>query len=70
MGCLFGFFFICNLNDNLFAFLSVCVRNRTILDSGRDWNAVFGMVTHWSEKLEDDVVDETLESALQTASRP
>lgn len=51
-------------------FLSVCVRTGTILDSGRDWNAMFGGVTHWSEKLEEDVVGETLESALQTDSRP
>lgn len=54
----------------LFLSVCVCVRKGTILDSGRDWNAVFGEVTRWSEKLEEDVVGETSESALLTASRP
>lgn len=50
-------------------FLSVC-EERDNSGLWKDWNAVFGGVTHWSDKLEEDVVAETLESALQTASRP
>lgn len=64
------FFFICNLNDNLFAFfLSVCEeRDNSGLWKGLECRVWRG--THWSEKLEEDVVGETLESAQQTASRP